>query len=106
MFIDCRCQGADMKSKICAFIATVLAALLLISCSLPPVHPVTRQELMKTRVYNKYIIEESPEELLYALNTRGEIIVEGKRNVPGLELSIYVKMMATTDGILINEYDR
>lgn len=95
-----------MKSKICAFVATVLAALLLISCSLPPVHPVTRQELMKTRVYNKYIIEESPEELLYALNTRGEIIVEGKRNIPGRDFPVYVKLMATVDGVHINEYDR
>ena len=61
---------------------------------------------MKTRIYNKYIIDESPEELLYALNTRGEIIVEGKRNIPGKDFPVYVKLMATTDGVYVNEYDR
>jgi hypothetical protein len=95
-----------MQKKIFSFVPLILAIFLLISCSLPPIQPVTRDELMKTRIYNKYIIEESPEELLYALNTRGEVIVEGKRNVPGIDILIYVKMMATTEGIHINEYDR
>jgi hypothetical protein len=84
----------------------VLAALLLISCFLPPLEPVTRVELMRTRVYNKYIIDESSEELLYALNTRGEVIVERKRNIPGKDFPAYVKLMATADGVHINEYDR
>ena len=95
-----------MHKKIFSLVPLILAIFLLISCSLPPIQPVTRDDLMKTRIYNKYIIEESPEELLYALNTRGEVIVEGKRNVPGIDMLIYVKMMATTDGIHINEYDR
>ena len=95
-----------MHKKIFSLVLLILATFLLISCSLPPVQPVTRVELMKTRMYNKYIIEESPEEILYALNTRGEVIVEGKRNVPGRDFPIYIKLMATTDGILINEYDR
>lgn len=95
-----------MKRKLCSLVALVLAALLLVSCSLPPTHPVTRQELMRSQVYNKYIIHESPEELLYALNTRGEIIVEGNRNIPGRDFPVYIKLMATTEGIHINEYDR
>ena len=95
-----------MKKKICSLVALVLAALLLVSCSLPPTHPVTRRELMKSRVYDRYIIHESPEELLYALNTRGEIIVEGKRNIPGRNFPVYIKLMATTEGIHLNEYDR
>ena len=95
-----------MNKKICSLVAFVLAAFLLASCSLPPTQPVTRQELMRSQVYNKYIIHESPEELLYALNTRGEIIVEGKRNIPGRDFSVYVKLMATTEGIHVNEYDR
>ena len=95
-----------MHKKIFSFFMMSLAVFLLLSCSLPPQQPVTRSELMSTRIYNKYIIDESPEELLYALNTRGEVIVEGKRNVPGRDLPIYVKLMATTDGIHINEYDR
>ena len=95
-----------MKKVVCSFVTSVLVAVLLSSCSLPPTHPVTRVELMKTRIYNKYIIEESPEELLYALNTRGEVIVESKRNIPGKHFDVYVKLLATTDGIHINEYDR
>jgi hypothetical protein len=95
-----------MHKKIFSLITLILASFLLISCSLPPIEPVTRVELMKTRIYNKYIIDESPEELLYALNTRGEIIVEGKRNIPGKDFPVYVKLMATTDGVYVNEYDR
>lgn len=95
-----------MQKKIFSFVTVILAALLLLSCSLPPLEPVTRVELMKTRVYNKYIIDESPEELLYALNTRGEIIVEGKRNIPGKDFPVYVKLMATAEGVHVNEYDR
>jgi hypothetical protein len=95
-----------MHKKIFSLVLLILAVFLLLSCSLPPEQPVTRRELMSTRIYNKYIIDESPEELLYALNTRGEVIVEGKRNVPGMDVLIYVKLMATTEGIHINEYDR
>lgn len=95
-----------MQKKIVSLVALILATFLLISCSLPPIEPVKRIELMKTRIYNRYIIDESPEELLYALNTRGEVIIEGKRNVPGMDLPVYIKLMATTEGIHINEYDR
>ena len=95
-----------MKKSILSLITMILAASLLISCSLPPTHPVTRMELMKTRVYNKYIIDESPEELLYALNTRGEVVVEGKRNIPGRDFPVFVKLLATSDGVHVLEYDR
>lgn len=95
-----------MNKLLFSLAGIALASFLLISCSLPPVHPVTRLELTKTRIYNKYIIEESPEELLYALNTRGEVIIEGKRNIPGRDFPVYVKLLATTDGIHVLEYDR
>ncbi len=95
-----------MKKMVYSLVTVVLVAVLLISCSLPPIQPVTRKELMKTRIYNKYLIEESPEELLYALNTRGEIIVEGKRNIPGRDFPVFVKLLATSEGVHVNEYDR
>ena len=95
-----------MKKSVFTIIAGIIAAVLLISCSLPPVKPVTRKELMKTRIYNRFIIDESPEELLYALNTRGEIIVEGKRNIPGKDFPIFLKLLATTEGIHVLDYDR
>lgn len=95
-----------MNKAIIHIVVTVFTLFFLISCSLPPVKPVTRKELMKTRIYNRFIIDESPEELLYALNTRGEIIVEGKRNIPGRDFPIYLKLLATTDGIHVLDYDR
>lgn len=88
-------------------LAVVLVSLaLLVGCSLAPEQPVTRAELMKTKIYSKYVIEESPEELLYALNTRGEVVVESKRPVPGGELNVYVKLLATADGLDVLEYER
>jgi len=88
-----------------ATVATLLL-ILLAGCSLAPEQPVTRAELMKTKVYNRYVIEESPEELLYALNTHGEVIVESKRLIPGGELNIYLKLLATADGVEVLEYER
>ena len=90
-------------------IRTLTAALLLtllVGCSLAPPQPVTRMELQKTRIYDMFIIEESPEELLYALNTRGEVIVESKRNIPGKDIKIYLKLLATAEGLEVVIYDR
>jgi len=95
-----------MIKVIYSLVTTVLITVFLVSCSLPPLQPVTRVELMKTRVYNKYIIDESPEELLYALNTRGEVVVESKRNIPGRDFPVFVKLLATADGVHVLEYDR
>ena len=95
-----------MHRKLITIVTFLLVMIMLVSCSLPPVQPVTRKELMRTRIYNQYIIDESPEELLYALNTRGEVIVEGKRNIPGKNYPVFVKLLATVDGILLSAYDR
>ncbi len=95
-----------MRHPVRLLIAALLTALLLAACSLPPITPVTRVELMRTRIYNAFLIDESPEELLYALNTRGEVIIEGKRNIPGKEFPVYVKLLATAEGLKILEYDR
>lgn len=95
-----------MKKRIYTLVAVVTTSLILLSCSLPPLNPVTRRDLAMTRLYSKYIIEESPEELLYALNTRGEVVVEGSRNIPGRDFPIYVKLLATANGIHVLEYDR
>lgn len=84
----------------------LLALAVLTGCSLAPEQPVTRMDLIKTKVYNRYVIDESPEELLYALNTRGEVVVEGKRPVTGGELNVYVKLLATAEGLEILEYER
>lgn len=95
-----------MHRKLITVVTFLLAMIMLVSCSLPPVQPVTRRELMKTRIYNQFIIDESPEELLYALNTRGEVIIDGKRNIPGKDFPVYVKLLATAEGIKLLAYDR
>lgn len=84
----------------------LLPVLLLVGCSLAPEVPVTRKDLMSTGIFQKYKIEESPEELLYSLNTRGEVVIEAVRNVPNREFNVYVKLLATANGVHVLEYDR
>ncbi len=88
------------------FFIGILALILAAGCSLPPEIPVTRAELMRTRVYRQYVIDESPEEVLNALNKEGEVILESKRNVPGKDYLVYLKLLATSDGIEVLPYDR
>lgn len=95
-----------MKRILQALVLALVTTALLLACSLPPVQPVTRQDLMKTRIYNQFIINESPEELLYALNTRGEAIIEGKRNIQGKDFPVFIKILATSDGVQVLDYDR
>lgn len=87
-------------------ILLLLLALALTACSLPPDRPVTRSALMATRIYNTYIIEESPEEVLNALNTSGEAILAAKRNIQGKDFPVHVKILATSDGLEVLDYDR
>ncbi len=86
----------------------LLAAMMLLAaaCSLPPERPISLDRLMATRVYSLYTIEESPEEVLAALNRDGEVILLGKRKVGKKEYPVYVKVLATSDGIEISDYER
>lgn len=88
------------------WLLTALLLLAVAACSLPPDRPVTRSALMATRIYNIYIIEESPEEVMNALNTRGEAILEAKRMVQGKEYPVHVKILATSSGLEVLDYDR
>ena len=75
---------------------------LLLGCSLPPEKIVTRNVLLSTGVYRSFTIKESPEQILNALNMEGEVVVralEGTRPV-------YVKILATADGLLVSSYDQ
>ena len=87
-------------------LSLLLIFVLLAGCSLAPEQPVTRKDLMSTGVFQKYVIEESPEELLYSLNTRGEVVIEGIRKVPNREFNVYIKLLATANGVHVLEYDR
>lgn len=90
-------------------IPLLLALLLLIlctACSLPPSRPVTRQELMKTQIYSTYVIVESPDEVLEALNQTGEVVLEAKRVLRGVDYPTHVKILATSDGLEVLDYER
>ncbi len=76
------------------------------ACALPPERPVTREELMQTGIYQTFIIEDSPEQVLNMLNTYGEAILKGKRNVPGKDYPVDIKLLATSEGIDVLDYDR
>ena len=76
------------------------------ACALPPDKPVTRDDLMKTRIYQMFIITESPEQVLDLLNTHGEAILLAKRNIPGKDYPVHLKLLATAEGIEVMDYDR
>ena len=84
----------------------LLIVFFLSACALPPEKPVTREELMQTGIYQTFIVEESPEQVLNMLNTYGEAILKGKRNVPGKDYPVDIKILATSEGLDVLEYDR
>ena len=80
----------------------VLLVSLVLGCSLPPDKPVTRKELGQSGVYRTYKIEESPEEVLNALNMEGEVVLRGEyKNRP-----VYIKILATSEGLEVTSFDR
>lgn len=72
------------------------------ACSLAPESPVTRKQLLTTGVYRAFTIEESPEEVLNALNMEGEVVLQAMEG----KYPVYVKIMATADGLKISSYPR
>lgn len=84
----------------------ILGALLSGGCSLRPEIPVTRDILMRTRIYTTYVIDESPEEVVDALNKDGEAILAVKRSIRGKDFLMHLKILATSGGLQVFEYDR
>lgn len=80
----------------------VLLVSLLLACSLPPDTPVTRKELGQSGIYRTYKIEESPEEVLNALNMEGEVVLRGEYR----DRSVYIKVLATSSGLEVTVFDR
>lgn len=83
-------------------LSALLASTLLLACSLPPDKPITRKELGQSGIYRTYKIEESPEEVLNALNMEGEVVLKGQYG----ERPVYIKVLATADGLEVTAYDR
>jgi len=88
------------------FSLSLILGAALLACSIAPEIPVTRAALMRTGIYNKYIIIESPEEVLDHLNLHGEVILDAKRNVPGKDYPVYVKVLAAPEGLEVHDYER
>ncbi|MDF1579179.1 MAG: hypothetical protein P1P74_00185 [Desulfuromonadales bacterium] len=90
-----------MRKLVWLFIVITLFA-----CSLKPLRVVTRADLSKHRLFQRYVIEESPEQVLDALNTYGEAVLTTRMNIPNRNLPVHVKILATSDGLEVMEYDR
>lgn len=90
-----------LRSLIVLFLLTLSVA-----CSIAPQTPVTREMLMKTKIYSSYTIEESPEEVVDALNNTGEAILAVKRTIRGKDFPMHLKLLATSEGLEVLEYDR
>ncbi|MCX7991019.1 MAG: hypothetical protein N2999_03140 [Proteobacteria bacterium] len=76
--------------------------LLFLSCSIAPDVPVTKEALDETKIYERFVIEENPETIIYVLNKKGEMVVRAMyRNTP-----VYIKIFATSRGILWYVYPR
>jgi len=80
----------------------ILSVSMLLACSLPPDKPVTRKELGQAGIYRTYKIEESPEEVLNALNMEGEVVLRGEYQ----DRPVYIKVLATSDGLEVTAFDR
>lgn len=89
-----------------SIVSLIVVSVLMLACALPPDRPITREDLMKTHIYQKFIITESPEQVMDLLNTHGEAILLAKRNIPGKDYPVHVKLLATSEGIEVMDYDR
>jgi hypothetical protein len=83
-------------------IVTVVLVSILLACSMAPESPVTRKQLVGSGVYQAFTIDESPEEILNALNMEGEVVVKAMEG----RYPVFVKIMATADGLKISSYGR
>lgn len=94
-------------SSVVRICLSILLVAMLAACSIAPDNPVTRDELMRTQMFKRYVIDESPEQILNVLNTQGEVILEGKRQVPGGKTApVYIKVLATSLGLEVSDYER
>ncbi len=80
----------------------IILLIFAISCSIAPEVPVTKETLDNTKIYERFVIEEHPDTIVYVLNRKGEMVVRATyRNVP-----VYIKIFATSRGILWYVYPR
>lgn len=95
-----------MSSLVRLWLSMLLVALVA-GCSIAPDNPVTREELMRTQMFKRYVIDESPEQILNVINIQGEVILEGKRHVQGGKTApVYIKVLATSLGLEVSDYER
>lgn len=71
-------------------------------CSLPPEVAITKELIDSYKLYDRFVIEESPDILIYALNKHGEAVIRATwRNTP-----VYIKIFATSHGLIWYVYPR
>jgi hypothetical protein len=75
---------------------------LLVACALPPEHAITKEQLYQTQIYTYYTIKDSPESVLNAINVDGEVVLEAKFK----DNPVYLKILATTDGLQVTVFER
>ena len=80
----------------------LMFVLLNTGCSLPPERPVYREELYRTRIFQQFVIKESPESVLAALNRDGEVVIEGFQK----EKPYYIRLFATREGLQLKVFER
>jgi hypothetical protein len=81
--------------------AVIVMLLCAAGCSISPEKPVSRRELINTKVFSEFTIKDSPESVLAILNREGEVVLEGKSRY-GEEF--FIKILATNSGIKIRLY--
>jgi hypothetical protein len=88
-----------MKKALSAFLLTVV---LCAACSLPPLRPVTKDELYKTGIYTYFTINDSPESVIAAINKEGEVILDAKyRN-----RMVWIKILAKPEGLTVQVIEK
>ena len=97
--LDAR-KGGKMKYLHYLFVAFALFGL--VGCSIAPERLATKKDLFNTGLYNTYIIKESPESVLAALNNDGEVVLESKYK----DRPVYIKMLVTKQGIKFSVMER
>ncbi|MDD2366146.1 MAG: hypothetical protein PHN84_08290 [Desulfuromonadaceae bacterium] len=77
--------------------ALLLSILVLVSCSLAPEKPFTKEQLYKTGIYTYFAVNDSPESVLSAINKDGEVILSAKyRN-----RDVWIKLLGKLEGITV-----
>jgi len=95
-----------MIKKYVYFLLFLFLIFSVVACSIPPEVPVTRKQLLDTNIYRAFVVKESPEQILNALNAQGDVVIEGQRRLGNKLYPVHIKLLATPFGVEVVDYDR